>query len=102
MAWIVLESIEVSLLMLCKGTPVMRLRMGSRFLTWPPCRLSYLVSTCLPGGVENTVETPEHGERQDDLAVLRLLVIAPEQIGDAPDKAGDLIETLKFAYSIAV
>ena len=56
----------------------MRLRMGSRFLTWPPCRL-VPGQHLLPGGVENTVETPEHGERQDDLAVLRLLVIAPEQ-----------------------
>jgi hypothetical protein len=32
----------------------------------------------LPGGIEHAIEAPEHGEWQDDLAVVRLLVIAPE------------------------
>jgi hypothetical protein len=30
----------------------------------------------------------EQDERQDDAAVLGLLVVAPQQIGDGPDKAG--------------
>ena len=39
---------------------------------------------------ENAVEPPEDGERQDDLAVLGLLVIAAEEIGDRPDEGGEV------------
>ena len=39
-------------------------------------------------GFQQAVEPPQHGEGKDDLAVLRLLVVAPEQIGDGPDEGG--------------
>ncbi len=38
------------------------------------------------GGVEDTVEPPQHGQRQDDLPVLGLLVVAPQQVGNRPDE----------------
>ena len=52
----------------------------------------------LPGSVEHTVEAPEYDERRNDLTVVRLLVVAPEQIGNAPDEAGDLVETLELTW----
>src|SRR5262249_8357660 len=33
----------------------------------------------------------QHREREDHLAVLRLLVVAPQQIGDRPDKRGVIL-----------
>ena len=42
------------------------------------------------GGREDTVEAPQDGERQNDLAILVPFIRAPEQIAYAPDKAGDL------------
>ena len=34
------------------------------------------------GGLENAVEATQNGERQDHLTVLRLLVVAAQEIGD--------------------
>ena len=42
------------------------------------------------GRRQQAVEAAQHGERQDDLAVLVALVGAAEQIADAPDEAGEL------------
>src|SRR5690606_2816806 len=42
------------------------------------------------GGFEYAVEPAEHGERQDDPAVLGLFVIAAQQIGDGPDEGGEV------------
>lgn len=38
------------------------------------------------GGREQAVEAPEHGEREDDLAVLVALAGATQEVADAPDK----------------
>ena len=38
--------------------------------------------------LEDAVEPAQHDERQDDPPVLGLLVVAPEQVGDRPDRAG--------------
>ena len=42
------------------------------------------------GGFEHAVEAAQDGERQDDLAVLGLLVVAAQQIGDGPDEGGEI------------
>ena len=36
--------------------------------------------------VENRTWRTKHRERQDDLAVIRLLVVASQEIGDRPDE----------------
>ena len=41
------------------------------------------------GGSQHAVQAAQHGERQDDLAVLRGLEVAPEEVGDGPDEGGD-------------
>ena len=40
------------------------------------------------GGLQDAVEAAEQDEREDDSAVLRLLVVAAQQIGDGLDEAG--------------
>ncbi len=42
------------------------------------------------GGCEYGVEPADDREREDDAAVLGLLVIAAQQIGDGPDEVGQL------------
>ena len=43
------------------------------------------------GRGQHTVQSAQHGERQDDLAVVGLLVIAAQQIGDGPDEGGEVL-----------
>jgi hypothetical protein len=38
------------------------------------------------GRLQHAVQTPQHRERQDHLAVVRLPVVAPQQVGDRPDE----------------
>jgi hypothetical protein len=38
------------------------------------------------GFLEDAVQSPQHGERQDDTPVFRLLVVAAEQVGDSPNE----------------
>ena len=45
---------------------------------------------CGLGLLEHAVEPSQHGERQDHLAVLGLLVVAPEQVGHRPDEGGQV------------
>ena len=40
------------------------------------------------GRLQHTIQTPQHREGEDDLAVIGLLVIAPEEISDRPDEGG--------------
>lgn len=40
----------------------------------------------LLGRFEDAVEAAQHDERQDDLAVLGLLVVPPEQVGHRPNE----------------
>jgi len=40
------------------------------------------------GGLEDAVETAEDREGEDDLAVLLLLVVAAQEVGDGPDEGG--------------
>jgi hypothetical protein len=47
-----------------------------------------LVEDGLLRGFEDTVEAADHGERQDHLAVLGLLVVPAEKISHAPDEGG--------------
>jgi hypothetical protein len=42
------------------------------------------------GRLEHAVEAAQHGEGQDDLAVLGLLVVAAEEVGDGPDEGGEV------------
>ena len=42
------------------------------------------------GGLQHAIETAEDGERQDDLAVFGLLVVAAQEIGDGPDEGGEI------------
>lgn len=42
----------------------------------------------LLGRGEDPVEAAQHGERQDHLPVLAPLVVAPQHVGDGPDKGG--------------
>ncbi len=49
-------------------------------------QLRHPVEHCLLGGLEHAVEAAQHGEGQDHLAVLGLLVVAPQQVGDRPDE----------------
>ena len=42
----------------------------------------------------------KHGERQDDLAVFGLLVVAAQQVGDGPDEAPALIFERRPAFTI--
>jgi hypothetical protein len=39
------------------------------------------------GGFEDAIHAAQHREGQDDLAVVRLLVVAPEQVGNGPDES---------------
>ena len=42
------------------------------------------------GGLQHAVQTAQDGEREDDFAILRLLVVATKQIGDRPDEGGEV------------
>ena len=44
------------------------------------------------GRLQHAVEAPQHSERQDDLAVPRLLVVPPQQVGDRPDEGGVVLD----------
>ncbi len=47
-------------------------------------------TACL-GRLQHAVQAADDGQRQDDLAVLGLLVVAAEQVGDRPDEAGQFL-----------
>lgn len=42
------------------------------------------------GGLQHTVQTAQHGEGEDDFALLRLLVVATKQVGDGPEEGGEI------------
>ena len=42
------------------------------------------------GGLEHAVEAAQDGEREDHLAVVGLLEVASEKIGDGPDEGGEV------------
>jgi hypothetical protein len=42
------------------------------------------------GGFQHAIEPTQHGKRQDDLAMFRLLAIAAQQIGNRPDERGKI------------
>lgn len=44
--------------------------------------------TGIAGGPQQAIEAAEHGEGEDDAAILGLLVIAAQEIGDGPDEIG--------------
>ena len=46
-------------------------------------------STAALVGCEHAVQAAQHGERQDDPAVLALLEVAAQQVGDRPDEGGE-------------
>src|SRR5262249_49104680 len=102
MARIVLESVEAEPADVVEGDASDAVEDGAEVPDLAALQALVPGQYLLSGDVEYTVEAPEHGKWQDDLAVVRLLVIAPEQVGNAPDKAGDLVETLKLACSVAV
>ena len=48
---------------------------------------------CL-GRLEDAVQAPKDRQGEDHLAVLGLLVVAAEQVGDRPDEAGVVVDPL--------
>ncbi len=42
------------------------------------------------GGLQHAVEAAQDGEGEDDLAVLGLLVVAAQEVGDGPDEGGEV------------
>ena len=67
----------------------MRSRNGSGFSS-AFCALLQLRQHGGLGGFQHAIEPPQHGERQDDLAVFGLLVVAAQQIGDGPDEGREI------------
>jgi hypothetical protein len=59
--------------------------MGYTFWTVPPSALAR-ARTSFFATLRDAVEAAEDDQRQDDSAVLRLLVVAAEQVGDAQIK----------------
>jgi hypothetical protein len=51
----------------------------------------------VPGVLQHAVQAPQHGEGQDDLAVVVLLEVAAQQVGDGPQEAGRLGEAGELA-----
>lgn len=49
------------------------------------------------GRLQHAIEPAEHGERQDHFAVVGLLVVPPEQIGDGPYERGQVGIGHKFS-----
>ena len=60
----------------------------------PAGELLVLLEDRLLGGLKDAVEAADDGQRQDHLAVLGLLVVAAEQVGDAPDEGGVVADRL--------
>jgi len=58
------------------------------FSAWVLTRVPF--ATLALGGLQHAVQTAEHSERQDDLPVFGLLVIPAKEIGDGPDKWGEI------------
>ncbi len=44
------------------------------------------------GRLEDAVQPPQEGEGEDDLAVVGLLVVTPEKVGDGPEEGGEFLE----------
>ena len=55
----------------------------------------------LLGRFEHAIQAADDGERQDDLAVLGLLVVAPEQISDGPDEGSVVADRLALGAGSA-
>jgi hypothetical protein len=49
--------------------------------------------------LQHGVEAPDHDQRQDDLLVLRLLVVATQQLGDRPGERAVVIDRLRQGSS---
>src|SRR5215203_851643 len=47
-----------------------------------------LLEDTLLGRSQHPVESAQHSQGQDHLPVLRLFVVAPQQVGDGPNKRG--------------
>ena len=60
----------------------------------PAAELGVPVEHRLLGRLQHAVQAAQHGQRQDDLAVLGLLVVAPQQVGDRPDERGVVAHVL--------
>jgi hypothetical protein len=41
-------------------------------------------------GFEHAIQSPQHGERQDHFAVLGLLIVSPQKIGDGPNEGREV------------
>jgi hypothetical protein len=50
----------------------------------------------LLGGLERAVQAAQHGEGEDHLAVLGLLVVAAQQVGDRPDERGVVLDGVRI------
>jgi hypothetical protein len=50
----------------------------------------------LLGGLEHAVQAAQHGEGEDHLAVLGLLVVAAQQVGDRPDERGVVLDGVRI------
>jgi hypothetical protein len=44
----------------------------------------------------HAIETAENRQREDDLLILRLLVVLPKKVRDRPDTVGLLVEIIDY------
>ena len=72
--------VNVSGLVLKNCCPATAWRTGSTFSILPG-KLLVLLQDGLLGRLEHAVQAADHRQRQDDLAVLGLLVVAAEKVG---------------------
>ena len=93
-SWSPISFCQVERARCCRSCwPALRSRNGSGF-TPGLLALGQLRQHGGLGRLQHAVEPAQHGERQDDLAVLGLLVVAAQQVGDGPDEVGELGEVL--------
>jgi hypothetical protein len=54
------------------------------------------------GRLQHAIEAPQHGEREDDFAVVGLFVVAAEKVGDGPYEGGESLLIHSCKRKIAV
>src|SRR5262249_32759731 len=97
---VVEELVEVQLRdvveLLLRGAPERQLHVRDALLLQLACLREYL----LFGRLEHAVEPTEDNEREDDLPVLRLLVVAAQDLGERPEEVGPFAETGHFGLPL--
>ena len=60
-----------------------------------------LVDHLLPGGFEDRIEAPDHDEGKHDLLIVRLLVVATQQLSDRPHERFMIVDRLGHWSSLS-